>query len=150
MTPDQPENKTRRTRNGKGRFDRNPVTAERDAEAARLRARSLTYREIGEQLGLTVASAYEAVQRALRDTLTEPAADVRELELRRLDEMWAAVLAVLERDHLTVSHGKVITIDGEPLKDDGPVLSAVDRLLKIQERRAKLLGLDSAEKVTVS
>jgi hypothetical protein len=32
--------------------------------------------------------------------------------------------------------------DGAPLLDDAPVLAAVDRLLKVQERRAKLLGLD--------
>jgi hypothetical protein len=51
---------------------------------------------------------------------------------------------VLERNHVTVSHGRIIRGENEePLLDDGPVLTAIDRLLKIQERRAKLLGLDA-------
>jgi hypothetical protein len=33
--------------------------------------------------------------------------------------------------------------DGEPVLDDAPVLAAIDRLLRIQERRARLLGLDA-------
>jgi hypothetical protein len=34
-----------------------------------------------------------------------------------------------------------------PLEDDGPVLAAVQTMLKVHERRAKLWGLDSATKV---
>ncbi len=40
----------------------------------------------------------------------------------------------------------------EPLRDRAPVLAAIDRLLKIEERRAKLLGLDApvrAELITI-
>ncbi|WP_188195602.1 hypothetical protein [Nonomuraea sp. SYSU D8015] len=40
--------------------------------------------------------------------------------------------------------------DGAPLVDDGPKLAAIDRLLKIQARRAALLGLDAEKKVSVS
>jgi hypothetical protein len=130
------------TRDGKGRYDRDPETVKRDAQAAALRARSWTYQRIGEELGISKQSAYDAVQRALRDTLQEPADDVRALELERLDGMYAAVLAVLERDHVTLYQGEVVRVEGAVLVDDGPVLSAVDRLLRIQERRAKLLGLD--------
>jgi hypothetical protein len=35
------------------------------------------------------------------------------------------------------------------LEDDAPVLAAVDRLLRIQERRAKLLGLDAPVRADV-
>jgi hypothetical protein len=53
--------------------------------------------------------------------------------------------------HYEVSaSGRVATDeDGRPLLDDKPKLAAIDRLLKIQDRRAKLLGLDSAQKVEV-
>ena len=151
---DQPDDKTGRTRDGKGRFDRDPDTAARDAEATRLRSRGWTYQRIADELGISKASAHDAVQRALRDTLTEPADDARQLELARLDAMYGAVLKVLETKHVTVSHGKVIELpdsSGElvPLEDDGPVLAAVDRLLRIQERRAKLLGLDVPARLSV-
>lgn len=145
--PDQPNDIATRTRDGKGRYDRDPTTVARDAEAAALRAKSWTYQQIADHLGITKSSAHEAVQRALADTLAEPAEALRTLELERLDGMWRAVQGVLERKHLTVSNGRVVQIPNEagelvPVEDDAPILQAVDRLLKIQERRAKLLGLD--------
>jgi hypothetical protein len=169
---DQPNDMTSRTRDGKGRFDRDPATVKRDAEAAALRAKSWTYQAIADHLGLSKSAAFEAVQRALADTLAEPAEQVRALELEKLDEAERAVRAVLEREHVTVSQGKVVrrrvgdqldddgqpVLDGdgkpvgvyEDVLDDAPVLQAVDRLLKIQERRARLLGLDAAQKLDVS
>ncbi|MCK9929447.1 hypothetical protein MXD62_20065 [Frankia sp. Mgl5] len=112
----------------------------------------MPYRDIALTMGMaSVSSAHDAVQRALDATIpNEPAAEVRQLELDRLDRMHVAVMAVLEKQHVTVSNGKVIYLDGEPLEDDAPVLQAVDRLLKIQDRRAKLLGLDAEQKVSVA
>src|SRR6266567_8096904 len=44
----------------------------------------------------------------------------------------------------TVSGGKIVQDEnGETLLDDGPVLQATDRLVKIAARRATLLGLDA-------
>src|SRR5690606_8671122 len=37
-----------------------------------------------------------------------------------------------------------------PLLDDGPILAAADRLLKISERRSKMLGLDKPVQAEVS
>lgn len=147
---DHPDDKTTRTRDGKGRYDRDPATAQRDAEAARMRARSMTYQQIADALSMSKSAAHEAVQRALADTLEEPAAAVRQMELEKLDALERAVLAVLERKHVTVSHGRVVMVDDEPLEDDGPVLAAVDRLVKIAERRARLLGLDAEKRVNLS
>jgi hypothetical protein len=144
---------TKGTRGGKGRFERNPDTAIRDAEAARLRVRGLTYRQIADDLGFAgPGKAYEAVKRVLADTVAEAADDLRAVELERLDRMYQAALKVMEADHFAVSHGKVIYLDGDskPLADSGPALAAMDRLLKIQERRAKLLGLDAPTKANVT
>lgn len=133
-------------RDGKGRFERDVDTAARDAEACRLRAQNLTYQQIADQLGFaSKGAAYDAVQRTLRETVQEPAEELRQLELMQLDELARAARNVLEGTHYVVSHGKVVRHDGgegEPLVDDAPVLQAIDRLLKIQERRSKLLGLD--------
>jgi hypothetical protein len=147
LEPIHQNNEAARTRDGKGRYDRDPATVARDAEAAALRAKSWTYQQIADHFGIARSAAYSAVQRALADTLAEPAEALRTLELERLDGMWQAVQGVLERKHLTVSNGKVVQLPDEdgklvPIEDDAPILQAVDRLLKIQERRAKLLGLD--------
>lgn len=132
-------------RDHNGRWIRTGDHAERDAEATRLRALGHTYIEIADQLGYADhAGARKAVQRALVATVAEPAEEVRALQLEQLDKLALAAWAVLERAHVTVSHGRIIRDENEqPLLDDGPVLAAIDRLLKIQERRAKLLGLDA-------
>lgn len=131
------------TRGGNGRYTRSRSTAARDAAACRLRARGLTYEQIATDLGMASrSSAYDAVQRALTATVKEPADEVRQIELVRLDELHRAALAVLEGTHYVVDKGQVVIWEGAPLVDDGPVLAAVDRLLKVQERRARLLGLD--------
>jgi hypothetical protein len=138
-----------RQRNGKGRYDRQLSTAQRDAEAARLRTRHYTYEQIAEQLGFADRGhAYKAVERALKSITREPAEELRALELQRLDRLARAAEEVLERRHVHVSGGNIVRDDetGESLEDDGPTLQAIDRLLKIQARRAALLGLDSATK----
>ncbi len=143
MTDQPAERQTGQTRGADGKYTRSPDTAERDAEAARLRARGWSYRRIASELKISPASAYEAVQRTLKAIVEEPAAEVRQLELDRLDAMYDAAIKVLEAEHVTVSQGKVVMLDGEPLKDDAPVLRAIETLLKIQQRRAALLGLDA-------
>jgi hypothetical protein len=77
-----------------------------------------------------------------------------EAELLRLDDLEQHARQVLTRHHITVNNGRVISVDGEPLLDDGPVLQAIDRLIKIEDARRrnnesqrKLLGLDAPTKV---
>lgn len=138
-------------RNHRGRYERNIESVRRDAEAAELRANGATYQQIADQLGYTDRSnARHGVQRALADTIREPADEVRQIQLAQLDRLTREALKVLERTHVTVSQGRVIKDDeGKPLEDDAPVLNAIDRLLKIAERRSKLLGLDAPSKVEV-
>jgi hypothetical protein len=94
---------------------------ERHLQALELRKAGVTYEVIAGQLGYANASgARKAVVSALKATLREPAAELRELELARLDAMllplWRRVQAGDEK--------------------------AIDRALRIMERRARLLGLD--------
>lgn len=115
-----------------------------------LRARSVSYREIAERYGITTSTAYEAVQRTIKEGAREATEEIRAIELEKLEHMERAALGVLEAMHLTVSHGKVVTYQGKPLKDPGPALGAIDRLLKVQQRRAALLGLDLPKQVQIS
>jgi DNA-binding transcriptional MerR regulator len=98
-----------------------------EQQALELRLAGMTYKEIGKALGLTAAGTHKAVKRALDDVAeetAEKAEQVRALELERLDKMnkaiWGQVLAG--------NHG------------------AVDRALRIMERRSSLLGIDAPKK----
>lgn len=138
---------TELTRDGRGEFTRSPETAERDAEAASLRSQSWTYNKIALHFGVTRQSAWAMVKRALNDTLAKPADDLREFEAARLDDLEETVYLELEKNHCVVSHGKIIYQGSDPLHDTASVLSCVDRLLRISERRSRLLGLDSPTKI---
>ncbi len=175
---DQPKSPPSRSRvRGKsGKFIAQLDTAERDAEAARLRVRGQTYQQIADALGYTSeGTAHTAVQRAMKAKPAEVADDVRALEVARLDDLYARALVVAEREHLAHGNGRVVyeecpgvrhkghvefghRVDREgnaagcrglPVLDDGPLLAAIDRLIKIQDRRAKLLGLDAPTRHSV-
>lgn len=157
-----PNQDSRNSRNG--RYIRTPETVERDARAADLRAKALTYQQIADELGFAdKKGAQRAVERAIEAVIREPGEAVLhfelerlDAELRRLDGLEVKARAVLNARHITVSNGRVIhhPDTGDPMEDDGPVLQAIDRLLKIEdarrrngERRAKLTGIEAALKV---
>lgn len=135
-------------RGGRGRFSRNTDTAARDGEACRLRTTGMTYAQVAEQLGYHDAShARQGVERAMTATLSEPAEALRQIELLRLDQMSAVAWRVLDTPTPIVSAGKIMVHDGVALTDPMPVLAAIDRLLRIAERRARLCGLDAPVQV---
>jgi Sigma-70, region 4 len=122
--------------------------ADRDARALELRRAGLNYREIAQQMGVSVATAHKYVTRGLDRTRREPADALRDLELERLDALQLALTQVLASQHVTVSGGKVIRDEhGQPLRDDGPTIAAAQALVRVQESRRRLLGLDAPVKV---
>lgn len=108
----------------------NEVTAhDNQLKALELRKAGVSYQRIAETLGYKDASgAWRAVKSALKKTLQEPAAELRTLEVERLDAMLSAIWA-------SVKQGQY---------------GAQDRALKIMERRARLLGLDAPVKADVT
>jgi uncharacterized small protein (DUF1192 family) len=127
------------------------ATAKRRADAVSMRIAGADFDTIAEKLGYADrASAHKDITRALETAVLEQTAAVeihRAEELQRLDALLAEAWTVLKRQHVTVSHGRIIKDDfDEPILDDGPTLSAIDRILKIQERKAKFLGLDAPQR----
>ncbi len=125
---------------------------EHDARAVELRRQHLSYRQIAVRLGVSHQAAFDAVKRGLADMYQEAANEVRQIEVERLDELATEAWKVLRTPHYTVSNsGKIVEHPetGELLLDTSPTLAAIDRLLKIQDRRAKLLGLDAPVKAEV-
>ncbi len=161
MDDHEHDDQTQQPRGRHGKFDRDPESAKLQAKATRLRSRGYSYRRIASALDISVSSAYNAVQRTLLATIAEPAAELRTLELQRLDDelerladLEKKVKKVLDAKHLTVQNGQVVTLGGEPVPDDAPVLAAADRLIRIEDarrkngaERRKLLGLDAPQKV---
>ena len=86
-----------------------------------------SYRTIGAKLGISEAQAHRDVQAgmaALRELELHEAADYRAMELERLDDALLAIYPHVKRGN----H------------------AAIDRMLRISERRSKLMGLDAPTK----
>lgn len=154
------------------------MTGDAQAEVSRLHARvaelredGLTYRAIASALDISAATAWryhEAWIKELRrgdPELQERAKEalraqhaMLQQERERLELERTAALEVLTARHLTISNGVLIRDENAiPLEDDGPVLSALDRLQAIRDRlvkladhEAKLLGLYAEQKVNLS
>lgn len=144
-----PNDRPRNANNG--RFEPTQDAANRAAEAARLKAENprLTYRQIAAAVGYSnPGDAWRAVQRCREAVLREAGAELIAAEAAQLDDLFVHAMEVLERDHVVVSHGKVITgEDGRPLLDDGPKLAAVREMRAIRESYRKLFGVDQPAKV---
>lgn len=97
-------------------------------QALLLRRSGLSYAAIGQRIGLSKSRAHALVQMGLEDArqqIVTQSDELRTEEISRLDGMLAKVYA-------------------KAAKGD---LQAVDRVLKIGERRAKLLGLEAPVRI---
>ena len=111
--------------------------AERRVRAIELRKAGLGYRQISEQLGVSVQQAWRDVQKALADLAKmeqDHAREYRQLELERLD----ALLSPL----WLRARGRRIQHDDGTVEDVPPDYAAVDRVMRLMEARRRLLGLD--------
>jgi hypothetical protein len=125
--------------------------AERDARALELRAAGANFRQIADRLGVSVSTAWKCVDRGLAATRHEPAAKLRALERERLDRLTVQAVQVLQARHVVVSGGKIIVgDDGRPLVDHGPTLAAINTLVRLMERRARLEGLDEPTRADIT
>lgn len=143
------------------------ATAERRGKAVKMRLAGYSWQDISDALDYKgKGNAYNDVRRALEKAVTElaiPVEALREIELQRLDAelerlnaLYARLEKLLDKQHVAISNGRVVTLHDEPIEDDGPILHVVDRLLRIDEsrrrvgeRRAKLLGLDAPQRMEV-
>jgi DNA-binding CsgD family transcriptional regulator len=129
--------------------------AERRARAVMMKARGYRYSDIARELGISEATAkydvrivYKQRTAELRETVDELIAE----QLEELDQLrfltWRD--AVTRHPQVIAQNGKIATYpDGTIIYDTGPNSRARRDLLAIQERKAKLLGLDAALKVDV-
>jgi IS30 family transposase len=108
-------------------------SAEKKAKAVELRRKGYQFKEIGRELGVTEGRAHQIISeecKRWRDNSQEAVEDLRQFEAMELEEL---------RKHLWQM------IDNA--EDPAALTPAlIDKFLKLQERRAKLFGLDAPEK----
>jgi len=101
------------------------TAATRRLQAVELRKSGASYRDIGKSLGISHQAAFGLVDRALKDLNRKQqhaTGELRAMELERLDMVQFAIWT---------------------RATDSPAhLPSIDRLLRLMERRARLLGLD--------
>lgn len=110
--------------------------AEHKARILSLRKRGLTLDQIGKEIGHGAPYVHRLLTEAIREIPTEDAPEVKAMELRRLDSIHSRWWSRLEdSDEL-----------GIPI-DSATLEQATRSLLRIAERRAKILGLDAPTKI---
>lgn len=105
------------------------AVAEKRRQALELRKAGVGYEQIALKVGYSgPGAAYREIHAALREITREPAEELRTLETERLDRM---LMGLWEKARA-----------GD--------LKTVDRVLRIMERRSRLLGLDAPERKDVT
>jgi hypothetical protein len=102
-----------------------PERIDKEREIVELRTEGYVWREIAEQVGMSTAGVYKAYNRAMTRVIAPSIEEHRELELDRLD--------ILQRTYWQPA------VNGN--------LRAADYVLRVIDKRAKLLGLDAPLKV---
>lgn len=123
--------------------------SEEETACWELRLRGYSLRRIAAELGIS-KSTVDLRIRAVGDEYHEDVVAMRDqyiqMELERLDTAQSVVVTILEANHLVVSEGHVVRLEGAPLLDPGPVLAAIREFRMLSESRRKLLGLDAPAK----
>lgn len=111
--------------------------AERDARMFKMRQAGVSVSDIARRFGISPSSVHTAIQRQLQKLNQEALMaypDILRMELERLDNLQAAIWPLTQ-------HRKVKMDDGTEIQVE-PDLKAIQQVLLIMDRRAKLLGMD--------
>lgn len=130
----------------------------RRTEATKLRRQGWTLQEIADKYGVSVVTVHRDIQLVLRRTIEAGVTEMdehRALELERIDSAIFEVMSILEGRNPESKHSVELAAyetDEDTSVDDALEaraelrLKAVDRLVKLNQERAKLLGLYAPEK----
>lgn len=133
--------------------NRRHETAELKARIIRLRDEGLSFREIADEVDRDVACVWRHYKTEM-DKIPVPDATAhaaraeqrKEAQLRRIDMQREIHEAIIMAAHKTVTvSGKILDVD-----DHGPIFAATDRLVKLDNQEAELLGLKSEQRVSHS
>lgn len=143
---------------GHGQTDRGQMEAAEvmGNRALEMRMAGASYSAIAQALGYaSKSSSHEAVQRALRadgERIAELRHEFRLLQLVRLERLIRPLwVTALQGRVVSNQHGVPRTReDGSPMRTGDPDLPSIDRIHRLLERQAKLLGLDAPQQVQIT
>lgn len=102
---------------------------EKRKQALQLALAGVDYQTIADTVGYNSRqAAHKAVKSAIDMTIKPMAEDVKQMQLARLDKMLTAIWSQVTKGNL----------------------SAIDRAIKLEERRARLMGADAPTKTDVT
>lgn len=108
----------------------------------------MTLARVADEMDCSVFRVQKLLNKYTPKLLEKDATSHREIEINKLDLLEEKLWAMLDEDYITVSNGQVVYMDtGDPVPDIDPIMKIVDRILKVAERRSKLLGLDKPVRV---
>jgi hypothetical protein len=97
------------------------------------------------------SSAWNAVHRWLGEYARQPMEQARDIALAHLDQLTLRAWETVEQPGPVVSSGKLVTgSDGRPVANTRVAIEALRLLVAIDQRRARLLGLDAPKRQTIS
>lgn len=128
----------------------------KEQKAIALRLQGKTFEQIAEEVGYADrASAYMRTMNAIRREVVEDVAEIRDLEIARIDAMvdslWPVAMGDPDLIRQFLDTAKLM-----PMRDDSAAevvyvisplakLQAIDKMIKLMERRSRFLGLDHAD-----
>jgi hypothetical protein len=121
------------------------IITERDATMFEMRKQGLTYRQIGKAMNVSESTAYKGCKRVSDKIIKQLSIDYGQefiVDLQRLEGMYAN-FAPLARPQ------KIVTDDGEEITIP-PSVDAANVLLKILDKKARLLGLDQGNAIEIN
>lgn len=102
--------------------------------ALQMKIQGKSYRHIAETFGVSVATACARVKAAMEEQPSPDVETFRKLEDSQLDRLTEEMMSILDN----------------PATNSETRMKAVDRLVRLQERRAKLHGLDAPTRADVT
>ncbi len=126
---------------------RSVKTARREQRVLELRAAGYTFSDIGQKLNISTAAAEAAFSQGLAKIPVGGAKEERGLQLQRIGWMRSRLWACLDRP-TAKGEGKPTLSERCPTCGSSPnFLAAADKVIRLEERLARLLGLDRSTKV---
>jgi hypothetical protein len=133
-------------------------------KAVTLANRGLTHRMIAEQMmseyasGLTVSQVQAQVavdiSRALKEYRKRTDQGIEQklsAALLRVNDIRRQLYRIIAGDHYVLHSGEIVRdSDGNPLRDNAPVLAALAQLRALEEQQARLEGTNAREKIDIA
>lgn len=107
----------------------------------------LTIIQIESHVGVDIHRALKEYRRRT-DTSIEEKLTAAAL---RLNDIRRQLYRIISTDHYVLHQGEILRDkEGRPLRDDGPVLAALNQLRALEEQQARLEGTNAREKIDIA